>query len=76
MTNYDEYVANKLKNPEFRCEYDALDPEFAIIHAMIAARNNSGRTQKQLAERTGIAQSEPNWQKNCCILPLFMLKLK
>jgi len=58
MTNFDEYITNKLKIPEFRCEYDALEPEFAIIHAMIDARKNSGLTQKQLAERTGIAQSD------------------
>ena len=58
MTNFDEYVADKLKNPEFRAEYDALEPEFAIIHAMIDARKNAGITQKQLAERTGIAQGD------------------
>ena len=58
MTNFDEYVANKLSDPEFQCEYDALEPEFAIIHAMLDARKNSGLTQKQLAERTGIAQGD------------------
>ena len=58
MTNFDEYVTDKLKNPEFRAEYDALEPEFAIIHAMIVARKNAGITQKQLAERTGIAQGD------------------
>ena len=58
MTNFDEYVADKLNDPEFRLEYDALEPEFAIIHAMIEARKNSGMTQKQLAERTGIAQGD------------------
>ena len=58
MTNYDEYVAEQLKDPEFRAEYDALEPEFAIVQAMIDARKNSGLTQKQLAERTGIAQGD------------------
>ncbi|MDR1701411.1 MAG: helix-turn-helix transcriptional regulator [Sporomusaceae bacterium] len=58
MTNFDEYVADKFKNPEFKKEYDALEPEFAIIQAMIDARKNSGLTQKQLAEKTGIAQSD------------------
>ena len=58
MTNFDEFVAEKLKDPEFKAEYDALEPEFAIIHAMIDARKNSGMTQKQLSERAGIAQGD------------------
>jgi len=58
MTDFNEYVAEKLKDPEFRAEYDALEPEFAIIHAMIDARKNSGFTQKQLSERAGIAQGD------------------
>ena len=58
MTNYDIFLEEQLKNPEFKAEYDALEPEFAIIHAIIDARNSSGLTQKQLSERTGIAQGD------------------
>jgi transcriptional regulator with XRE-family HTH domain len=58
MTNYSEYVAEKLRDPEFRFEYDALEPENDIIKAMIKARKNSGLTQKQLAARAGIAQGD------------------
>jgi len=58
MTDFDKYVSDKLKDPEFRYEYDALEPEFVIIRAMIDARKNAGLTQKQLAERTGIAQGD------------------
>jgi transcriptional regulator with XRE-family HTH domain len=58
MTDFNEYVAEKLKDSEFRAEYDALEPEFAIIHAMIDARKNTGLTQVQLAEKTGIDQSD------------------
>lgn len=47
-----------MKNPEFKKEYDALEPEFEIIQAMIDARKNSGMTQKELADKTGIAQSD------------------
>ena len=56
--NFKEHLAERLKDPEFKKEYDALAPEFAIIHAMIEARKNSGITQKQLAERTGIRQGD------------------
>jgi len=58
MTTFDSFLAEELKNPEFKKEYDALEPEFAIIRAMIEARKTSGITQKQLAERTGIAQGD------------------
>ncbi len=58
MTKFDDFLAEQLKNSDFKKEYDALEPEFAIIQAMIDARKNSGITQKQLAERTGINQAD------------------
>jgi ribosome-binding protein aMBF1 (putative translation factor) len=58
MTDFKTYVAEKLKDPKIKAEYDALEPEFAIIHAMIEARKISGMTQKQLSEKTGIAQGD------------------
>jgi transcriptional regulator with XRE-family HTH domain len=58
MRTFDDYLNKKLKDPGFRAEYEALEPEFAIIQAMIDARTNSGLTQKQLSDRTGINQSD------------------
>lgn len=58
MRKFEDYLNEKLKDPEFKKEYDALEPEFAIIQAMIDARKESGLTQKELSERTGIAQSD------------------
>ena len=58
MSEWDRFLEEQLKNPEFKAEYDALEPEFAIIQAIIDARKNTGLTQKQLSERTGIAQSD------------------
>lgn len=58
MTDFNEFLEEQLKDPEFRAEYDALEPEFAIVQAMIDARKRTGMTQKQLAEKTGIAQSD------------------
>ena len=57
-TNFDEFLEEQLKDPEFRAEWDALQPERAIVQAMIDARRTTGMTQKQLAEKTGIAQSD------------------
>ncbi len=58
MNTFDNYLNEQLKDPAFKAEYDALEPEFAIIQAMVDARKSSGLTQKQLAQRTGIAQAD------------------
>lgn len=55
---FDSYLEEKLKNPELKKEYDALEPEFTIIQAMINARKESGLTQQQLSDRTGITQAD------------------
>ena len=47
-----------MQNPEIKAEWDALEPELAIIQAIIDARKSIGLTQKQLSERTGIAQGD------------------
>ena len=55
---FDDFLQEQLKDPEFRKEYEALQPEHAIIQAIIDARTTSGLTQKELSERTGIAQGD------------------
>ncbi len=47
-----------MKDPELQAEYEALEPEFAIIQAIIDARKNTGLTQKELSEKTGITQAD------------------
>ncbi len=58
MTNFDDFLADQLRDPEVKAEWDALETEFSIMQAMIDARWQAGLTQKQLSERTGIAQSD------------------
>ena len=58
MSSFEEFLNKQLQDPEFKAEYDALEPEFAIIQAMIDARKRSGMTQKELSEATGIAQGD------------------
>ena len=58
MSKFNQYLTEQLKDSAFKAEYDALEAEFAIIQAMITARQKTGMTQKQLAERTGIHQSD------------------
>ena len=58
MRTLDAALADKIKEPGFRIEYEALEPEFTIIQALIDARKSSGLTQKQLSEKSGIAQGD------------------
>ena len=58
MERLEDFLQEQLKNPEFRKEYDAIQPEMAVIQAMIDARTSQNLTQKELAKRTGIHQSD------------------
>lgn len=52
-----EYIEEQMKDPEFKKGWDDLDPEFAVLEAMIKAREKSGITQAELASRMGTTQS-------------------
>lgn len=54
---FDDYLKEKLKDPEFKNGYDALDEEFKAIEALIKARNDAGLTQAQIAQKMGVTQS-------------------
>ena len=58
MSNYKDYKKKVLQNPEIKSEYDALQPEYDIIQAMIDARLQQNLTQKDLSARTGITQAD------------------
>lgn len=58
MTTYQSYKQSALNDPAVRAEYDALQPEYDIIQAMIDARISQNITQKELAARTGITQAD------------------
>ena len=57
-TKFNDFLQEHLQDPEFRKEYEALQPEHAVVQAIIDARKNAGLTQKELSERTGIAQGD------------------
>ena len=56
--DFQRYLDKQLENPEFRKEWEALEPEYAIMQALIDARNEAGITQTELSRRTGIAQTD------------------
>lgn len=57
MDDFTRLLNESLKDPEFKKEWEALDPEYQVMRAMAKARSESGMTQKQLSEKTGINQS-------------------
>ena len=57
-TSFDDFLKEQLKNPEICKEYEALQPERAIIQALIDARKQAGITQLELSKRIGIAQGD------------------
>lgn len=57
MKDFSEIKKKWLKNPEFKKEYDALEPEFALAEMLIRQRIEKGFTQAQLAKKIGTKQS-------------------
>ena len=55
--DFEVELREHLKNPEFKREFDKLQPEFDLIRAIIDARAKKGVTQKMLAKRMGTKQS-------------------
>ena len=58
MKTLNEFMTEQLKDPEFREEYDKIQPELDVIRALVEARISQNLTQKQLAARTGIDQAD------------------
>ncbi|MBR3507193.1 MAG: helix-turn-helix transcriptional regulator [Lachnospiraceae bacterium] len=58
MRTLNDMLSEQMKNEGFRKEYEAIQPEMEVIRAIIEARTSQNLTQKELAERTGIHQSD------------------
>ena len=52
--NFRETLNEQLRDPAFKAEWDALEPERQIMRAILEGRDEQSLTQKQLAEVTGI----------------------
>ena len=57
-TTFDSYLNEQLKDPDFKSEWDKLEPEFTIVQALIDARVSTGMTQRELSQKTGISQGD------------------
>ncbi|MDO4204800.1 MAG: helix-turn-helix transcriptional regulator [Selenomonadaceae bacterium] len=58
MRSFRDSLATRLKDEDFRKEYENIQPEMDIIRAIIAARKDQNITQADLAARTKINQAD------------------
>ena len=60
--NLKKYKTQKMNDPEFAKAYVEIQPEMNVIRAIIDDRFSQNITQKEIAERTGIAQTEIGYE--------------
>ena len=57
MDDLDRLLNKKLKEPEFKKEWDKLELRYAVIKQLIKIRNTYNLSQSQLAEKLNTTQS-------------------
>lgn len=53
---YEEFKAQRLRDPQVRKEYEALEPEFRVIRDILLRRSHLNISQMQLAKLVGTKQ--------------------
>jgi transcriptional regulator with XRE-family HTH domain len=56
--SFRETLDKQLKNPEFKTEWDALEPEYQLVKEMLEAREENNLSQKNPADLSGITQAD------------------
>ena len=56
--NCRETLADQMRDPAFKAEWESQAPERQIMRAIVEGREELSMTQRQLAEATGIAQAD------------------
>ena len=60
--NFRDLLNERLKDEDFKKEYDELTPEYEVVKAFLNARKQSNMTQKELSEKSGVTV----WEcRNC-----------
>jgi DNA-binding XRE family transcriptional regulator len=55
-TDFKDFKAQLLEEPDIRRKYEALKPRYEMIQAIIARRNELSLSQRQLARMVGMQQ--------------------
>ena len=57
MDDFDRYLNEQMKDPDFKKEWDENEARYQLLMMVLRARNEKQLTQSELAERTGLRQS-------------------
>lgn len=58
MSDLQELTNELMLDPEFKKEYEAIQPEMDITRAILDARIKAGLTQIELSRKSGISQAD------------------
>lgn len=57
MSDFQTHLKERMQDPAFAAEYDALEAQYTFAKLVISARIQQGMTQAELAERVGTSQA-------------------
>ena len=69
MDDFDKYLKEQMADPEFKKEWDSNELEYQLMMMILKARNEQNLTQSELAERTGLRQSNISRIEKGQVLP-------
>lgn len=69
MSDLKKYIKKQLQDPNFKEEYENSQSEFEVMQAIIKARLESHLSQKELAKKSGIRQSNLSRIESGAALP-------
>lgn len=55
---FDEYLAQEMEDPEFRAEWEALEPEFEVARAIIEGKPLTGFPLELIAKAADVSLEE------------------
>ena len=68
-TDFREYLEEQLKDPEFKKEWDRLEPAYQAQRALIRARIDAKMSQRQLAKKAKTTQAVISRIENMTVSP-------
>lgn len=68
-TDFREYLNEQLKDPEFKKEWDRLEPAYQAQRALIKARIETKMSQRQLAKKAKTTQAVISRIENMTVSP-------
>jgi DNA-binding XRE family transcriptional regulator len=68
-TNFRELLAQELKNPKFKKEWDRLEPAYQAQRALIRARIDAKMSQRDLAKKAKTTQAVISRIENMTVSP-------